>query len=180
MVCAAVFEIGALIQILSFGHRGAIYAGRFIGGWGVGAACLIIPIYIAETSPPAIRGRLVEFFEIMCIYPILRPTYIVQIGAVFGFWILYGVNRNLPSNNQQWMIPFALQLIPSGVRFFGMLLCKETPRYLAKSGNWETSATSHQITNILPMKSTICELNLNMKLNGLMDRPFLNNLKSWE
>lgn len=60
-----------------------------------------------------------------------------QIGAVFGFWIPYGVNRKLPSDNQQWMIPFAFQLIPGGVLFFGMFLCKETPRWLAKSGQWE-------------------------------------------
>lgn len=73
MVCAAVFEIGSLIQILSFGHLGAIYAGRVIGGWGVGAACLIIPIYIAEISPPAIRGRLVGFFEIMVILLHFEP-----------------------------------------------------------------------------------------------------------
>jgi MFS family permease len=45
MVCAAVFQIGSLIQILAYGHLEAIYAGRFIGGWGVGAACLIIPVF---------------------------------------------------------------------------------------------------------------------------------------
>ena len=78
MVCAAVFEIGSLIQLLSFGSLSAIYAGRFIGGWGVGAACLIVPIYIAEISPPAIRGRLVGFFEIM-----------FQIGAV----LVLGVSK---------------------------------------------------------------------------------------
>jgi MFS family permease len=45
MVCAAVFQIGSLIQVLAFGHLQAIYAGRFVGGWGVGAACLIIPVF---------------------------------------------------------------------------------------------------------------------------------------
>jgi len=74
MVCAAVFEIGSLIQMFAFRHLGAIYSGRFIGGWGVGAACLIIPIYIAEISPPAIRGRLGGFFEIMCTYPGFEPV----------------------------------------------------------------------------------------------------------
>jgi sugar porter (SP) family MFS transporter len=126
MVCAAVFEVGSLIQLLSFGSLPAIYVGRFVGGWAVGAACLIVPVYISEVSPPAIRGRMVGFFEIM-----------FQIGAVFGFWIPYGVNRNLPSNNQQWMIPFALQLIPGGILFFGMFFAKETPRWLAKKGAWE-------------------------------------------
>lgn len=126
MVCAAVFEIGSLIQLLAFGHLAAIYVGRFVGGWAVGAACLIVPVYISEVSPPAIRGRMVGFFEIM-----------FQIGAVFGFWIPYGVDRNLPSDTQQWMIPFALQLIPGGILFFGMIFCKETPRWLAKKGDWE-------------------------------------------
>jgi MFS family permease len=103
MVCAAVFEIGSLIQLLSFGSLSAIYAGRFIGGWGVGAACLIVPIYIAEISPPAIRGRLVGFFEIMFqIGAVLVLGVSKLIKQVFGFWIPYGVNRNLASNNQQW------------------------------------------------------------------------------
>ena len=50
MVCAAVFQIGSLIHLLSSGNLAAVYVGRFIGGWGVGAACLIVPIYIAETG----------------------------------------------------------------------------------------------------------------------------------
>jgi len=48
MVCAAIFQIGSLIQTLAFGHLEAIYAGRFIGGFGVGGSCLIVPLYIAE------------------------------------------------------------------------------------------------------------------------------------
>ena len=31
---------------------------RIIGGIGVGVASVIAPMYIAETSPPRIRGRL--------------------------------------------------------------------------------------------------------------------------
>jgi MFS family permease len=69
MLCAAVFQIGSLIQTLAFGHLEAIYAGRFVGGLAVGAACLIVPVFIAEISPPAIRGRMVGFFEILCTLP---------------------------------------------------------------------------------------------------------------
>ena len=50
MVCAAIFQIGSLIQTLAFGHLEAIYAGRFVGGFGVGGSCLVVPLYIAEIS----------------------------------------------------------------------------------------------------------------------------------
>jgi hypothetical protein len=73
-----------------------------------------------------------------------------QIGAVFGFWIPYGVNRNLPVSTQQWIIPFALQLIPGGILFFGMFLCKETPRYLAKVGRWEQALSNLSYIRNLP------------------------------
>lgn len=35
-----------------------------IAGLGIGASSLVVPVYIAETSPPSVRGRLVGIFEI--------------------------------------------------------------------------------------------------------------------
>ncbi|CAL3970548.1 unnamed protein product, partial [Diplocarpon coronariae] len=29
----------------------------------------------------------------------------------------YGINKTLPSNHTQWIIPFAVQLVPSGMLF---------------------------------------------------------------
>lgn len=37
----------------------------YFAGLGVGASSLIIPVYISESSPPAIRGRLIGIFEIL-------------------------------------------------------------------------------------------------------------------
>src|SRR5271155_2114738 len=48
------------------------------------------------------------------------------------------------------MIPFGLQLIPGGILFFGMLLCKETPRWLAKSGKWEKAIANLSYIRNLP------------------------------
>jgi MFS family permease len=50
IVCAAIFQIGSLIQTLAYGHLEAIYAGRFIGGFAVGGSCLVVPVFIAELS----------------------------------------------------------------------------------------------------------------------------------
>lgn len=82
VICGLVFNIGAIIQTASSGQVGMIYAGRALTGkvynsmlnrfsltdfvgLGVGASSLIIPVYISESSPPAIRGRLIGIFEIL-------------------------------------------------------------------------------------------------------------------
>lgn len=45
-----------------------VIAGRAIAGLGIGSVSLLVPVYIAETSPPSIRGRLVGIFEILSQY----------------------------------------------------------------------------------------------------------------
>jgi len=37
---------------------------RMIGGFGVGASLIIAPMYIAEISPPELRGRMVSFNQL--------------------------------------------------------------------------------------------------------------------
>lgn len=72
------FIAGAGIMLAIDYERGfaALYAGRVIAGVGVGAISNLIPIYIAELSPPAIRGRLVGMWEVGW-----------QSGGLIGFWI---------------------------------------------------------------------------------------------
>lgn len=65
------------------------------------------------------RGRLVGVYEMGW-----------QIGGLVGFWINYGINKHLPSNHKQWLIPFAVQLIPAGLLFFGAIWLRESPRWL--------------------------------------------------
>jgi len=45
------------------GNLAPILAGRVLAGIGVGGSSMIVPIYISELSPPAIRGRLVGIYE---------------------------------------------------------------------------------------------------------------------
>jgi sugar porter (SP) family MFS transporter len=40
-------------------------------------------------------------------------------------------------SHKQWIIPFAVQLVPAGVLFVGSLLCKESPRWLLSKGRRE-------------------------------------------
>jgi MFS family permease len=51
-----VWVIGIAIFMANNGHLGAIYAGRFIAGLGVGQTAVVGPVYLAEISPAAVRG----------------------------------------------------------------------------------------------------------------------------
>ncbi|CAL3970237.1 unnamed protein product [Diplocarpon coronariae] len=125
---AGIFTVGAAMMLGCNGGRGLglMYGGRVLAGIGVGGASNLSPIYISEISPPAIRGRLVCMFELGW-----------QIGGLVGFWINYGINKTLPSNHTQWIIPFAVQLVPSGMLFLGAFWLHESPRWLMTKGQRE-------------------------------------------
>lgn len=112
------------------GNLNMIYAGRAVAGLGIGASSLTVPVYIAETAPPSIRGRLVGIFEIAS-----------QGGGMLGFWINYGTDQHISSNSvAQYVIPLALQLAPGLLLGLGMFfICPESPRWLARQDNFEAA-----------------------------------------
>ncbi|KAH6914768.1 general substrate transporter [Coprinopsis sp. MPI-PUGE-AT-0042] len=120
-----IFMIGAGMMLGANGDRGLglIIGGRVLAGLGVGAASNIVPIYISELSPPAVRGRLVGIYELGW-----------QIGGLVGFWINYGLQETMAPSTRQWHIPFAVQLIPAGVLLLGALWLKESPRWNFANG----------------------------------------------
>lgn len=53
--------VGVVLQTCSAiqGDLGVMYVGRFVAGLGVGAASSLVPLYISECAPRAIRGGLI-------------------------------------------------------------------------------------------------------------------------
>ncbi|RAO73889.1 uncharacterized protein BHQ10_009901 [Talaromyces amestolkiae] len=120
-----VFIVGVILQLI--GHLGLLYAGRALTGLTIGCTSMIIPIYISECSPAQIRGRMVGMFEIM-----------LQIALVFGFWVNYGVQKNISgTDSKQWRIPVGIQLIPVGLLLIFMPFMIESPRWLASKNRNE-------------------------------------------
>ncbi|KAL4876863.1 general substrate transporter [Aspergillus karnatakaensis] len=135
-----VFSVGAIVQLI--GLMSLMYLGRVLTGLGVGASSTLIPIYIAECSPALIRGRLVGIFEIM-----------LQTALVFGFWVSYGVERNISgSDAMQWRVPVAVQLIPAGLLILSMPWMIESPRWLASKNRMEQAHRSLAWVRNLPLE----------------------------
>ncbi|KAH7031468.1 general substrate transporter [Microdochium trichocladiopsis] len=138
LISAVVFMVGAGLQLA--GNLGCLYAGRALTGLGVGASAMILPIYVSECSPALIRGRLVGVFEIM-----------LQVALVFGFWVNYGVNQNIPGDtDEQWHIPVAVQFVPAGLLLISLAPMPESPRWYASKGRMAEAAKSLSWIRHLP------------------------------
>ncbi|KAI8715988.1 hypothetical protein NCS52_01108100 [Fusarium sp. LHS14.1] len=126
---ALVFLLGGTLMTAANGNMSMVVGGRAVAGLGIGASSLTVPVYIAETAPPSIRGRLVGIFEIAS-----------QGGGMLGFWINYATDRTIDVNSKtQWIIPLALQLAPGLGLAIGMTWCPESPRWLARGDQFEAA-----------------------------------------
>ncbi len=95
-------------------------AARFVGGLAVGAASMVSPLYIAEVSPYAMRGRLVALNQLA-----------ITMGILISYLINY-VLRGAGADNWRWM--FATGVFPSVLFFVLLFLVPESPRWLFGAG----------------------------------------------
>ncbi|KAK2053864.1 general substrate transporter [Colletotrichum caudatum] len=129
MLAGTVFLVGGTLMTAASGSLNLIYAGRAVAGLGIGASSLTVPVYIAETAPPSIRGRLVGIFEIAS-----------QGGGMLGFWINYATDRTVDVGARaQWIVPLGLQLAPGLGLALGMIWCPESPRWLARGDRFDAA-----------------------------------------
>ncbi|MFJ5206436.1 sugar porter family MFS transporter [Streptomyces nigra] len=114
---AVVFAAGAAAAAVAPG-TGTLIAARFVLGLAVGGASNMVPVYIAEVAPPAIRGRLMVLFQLM-----------VAIGQLISFlcgWLL--------ADTGGWRLMFGLATVPAAVLAFGIVRLPESPRWLVEQG----------------------------------------------
>jgi MFS transporter, SP family, xylose:H+ symportor len=118
----AVFYFVSAIGCAFAWSWGAFMAFRFLGGLAVGGASVVSPMYIAELSPAAYRGRLVAF---------------TQFNIVLGILLAYLSNYvigilHLGAAECRWM--FGVMAVPAAV-FFGLLFfTPQSPRWLLAKG----------------------------------------------
>ncbi|KAI1431471.1 general substrate transporter [Xylaria sp. CBS 124048] len=108
-------------------NLGAVYAGRFIAGLGVGQTPVVGPVYIAEIAPASIRGLCT------CVF-----TGCVYLGIVLAYFANYGAEVNIGDTTaNRWLVPTSLHIIFAGLIFVLSFLQSESPRFLIKQGKNE-------------------------------------------
>lgn len=118
---AILYLVSALGCAFAWGWS-ALVAFRFIGGLGIGGSSVLGPMYIAEVSPPAWRGRLVMFFQLDVVFGILVAYFSNYIIGLQGFGDLAW----------RWMLGVAA--IPAAVFFATLFGIPRSPRWLVKEG----------------------------------------------
>ena len=118
-LATCVFAVSALLAALSENLATLIVA-RLLSGFGVGAVLVTAPMYIAEISPSAWRGRMVSFNQLFIVLGILAAFVsnylIVRVGGA-EMW------------NWRWML--GIGAVPAIPYFFALLAVPESPRWLA-------------------------------------------------
>ncbi|TGO77575.1 hypothetical protein BELL_0101g00200 [Botrytis elliptica] len=148
MVAVLIFTLGTGLQT-GAQNPSYFFAGRIIGGVGIGMFSMVIPLYQAEIAPPELRGSLVSLQQLS-----------ITIGTTIAFWLDFGfsfsggnkckpegiadpyladgtynaaANHGHPCTGQNqisWRVPLALQLIPAWTLFIGMFFFPFSPRWL--------------------------------------------------
>ena len=118
VLSGTIYVVGALGCAFSV-NAPMLIGFRFLLGLSVGTASFVSPLYIAEVSPPKVRGGLVSFNQLAITSGILL-AYIVD----FLFKDVAG--------NWRWMLGIAA--LPGAVLAIGMLTVPHTPRWLMMTG----------------------------------------------
>lgn len=131
----AVMKIAALLFLISafgtgFAHEvWTVVLFRIVGGIGVGVASVIAPAYIAETSPPQIRGRLGSLQQlaiVLGIFASFAVNWLLQ-------WAAGGPNEVLWLGLDAWRWMFLAMAVPAVVYGALAFTIPESPRYLVAS-----------------------------------------------
>ncbi|HEY9560047.1 MAG TPA: sugar porter family MFS transporter [Anseongella sp.] len=118
ILAALIFAISSVMMALA-GSVGELVFWRIIAGIGVGAASMLSPLYIAEVSPPSVRGKMVS---------------INQLAIVIGILLAYLSNYYLASWEENWRWMFGSGALPAILFFAFVFLVPESPRWLLANG----------------------------------------------
>lgn len=129
LAAAVIFAAGSILSGIS-PDQGVIYLiiVRVFLGLAVGAASALVPAYMSEMAPAALRGRLSGLNQTMIVSGMLL-SYIVA-------WFLQHLEETLA-----WRLMLAAAAVPAVILFFGVLRLPESPRFLVKNGAEDEART---------------------------------------
>ena len=139
MIAAALFAVSAVASAVASDFFTFVIA-RMIGGFGVGAALIVAPMYIAEMAPPAVRGKMVSFNQLNIVIGISTAffsNYLILLLAESG--APWTVALGLDDMHWRWML--GVEALPAVLYLLALLGVPESPRWLAMRGRHDEART---------------------------------------
>jgi SP family arabinose:H+ symporter-like MFS transporter len=131
-VAAALFAVSAVASAVAPNFLILVIA-RMIGGFGVGAALIIAPVYIAEIAPPESRGRMVSFNQLNIVVGISVAFFSNYLFLSLGQSDL-ALAETLRFGDWAWRWMLGVEAIPAVLYLFALMFVPESPRWLAMQG----------------------------------------------
>jgi MFS transporter, SP family, arabinose:H+ symporter len=144
IISAVLFSLSGIGCMIA-GNEVELVISRILGGIGIGVASVVSPLYIAEISLPAYRGRLVSMYQLaitvgflgayLANFGLLHYSYdLIEKGATSG---LYGK----VFGSEVWRAMLGMEALPAILFFMVLFFIPESPRWLVVRGS-EMKASS--------------------------------------
>jgi len=166
ITASGLFAIGTAIESFC-GALPLVLFGRIIYGLGIGTAMHVAPLYIAETSPNDLRGKLVSLKEAAIVGGIVLGY---AAGAVFG-------------DQGGWRSVFETAAPLEVLMIAGALYVPESPRWLALRGRPEDAEkalitaqglspadATEQVREMMKMTTTASTGSSSSEADGMMSK----------
>jgi SP family arabinose:H+ symporter-like MFS transporter len=141
---------------------------RLLGGFGIGAATMVCPLYISEVSPEKFRGRMVTLFQLT-----------ITIGIVMCVFVNWGIFNFADANegsttispmwkwlavDENWRAMFMAEAIPGVLFLVCAFFIPESPRWLVnKNKGDEAETVLTRINGVLRAKEIRNEIEAALK-----------------
>lgn len=138
----SVYCIGLAMQLVHDYSWTQFFIGRIFTGLAVGSTAVLVPMFLSESAPIAIRGAMTTLYQLM-----------VTLGIMMGNILNYSLKKNLadPLDNVSWQLPIYMGYIWAATIVIGLFFTPESANFLlVKKKNVESAKLSFAIMNGIP------------------------------
>lgn len=155
---AVLYGVSAIASALAPTYMILVIA-RMLGGLGVGASLIVAPMFIAEISPPKMRGKMVSINQLNIVIGISAAFFtnylILRWGQSDAAW-----TQALMFSEYSWRWMLGLETLPAVIYFIGLFFVPQSPRWQIRAGKvnearmtmnrlFGQEETDQQITDVL-------------------------------
>ena len=174
-IAAVLFAISAVASAVAPSFI-TLVAARMLGGFGVGAALIIAPMYIAEIAPAAMRGRMVSFNQLNIVVGISAAFFtnylILRLGQSGLAWA-----EALRLGEWSWRWMLGVEALPAVFYFLALFAVPESPRWLVMNGKEQDARrVLEKVTDSVQAEADIGAVKASLQAEQSTERAALRDL----